>query len=438
MKRILWVLCALASVSAAEVPARPNIILILADDLGYGDVSCFGAPDIRTPHLDRMAREGMRCTDFYAASPLCSPTRASLMSGLYPQLAGVWKGVPDEKDREGLGLKPEIKLLPQILTASGYACGMVGKWHLGGNPPNIPNDRGFDSFFGFYCGHEKYGPRHQDLFLDRKPIEEEGHLTTIFTKRACDYVRAQKDKPFFLYLAYNAVHGPLDSAAALIPERVTDCVARGMTPERARYAAVVEHMDAGIGELLALLQELKLDGNTLVLFTSDNGADTSKWSGSNRPFRGEKGEVFEGGIRMASIWRWPGRIPSGGVSGQPCGTWDFCPTALEAAGIDVPAGLSGVSLLPALSAGRPLPERTLFFELKGRVAVREGRWKLVGDLSVKKEPKARLAAFELYDLGLDPRESRNLAGEHPEEVARLRGKLMAWVATFEPHKGLEP
>ncbi len=427
---------------------RPNVVLVLADDLGYGDLSCYGAPDVKTPNIDRLAGEGVRFTAFYANSPICSPTRSALLSGLYPQHAGVWKGVPardqkkkkrgtvkERKKERNLGLKEEVTLLPQILKGEGYACGIFGKWHLGGESPNIPNDRGFDSFYGFLGGSSKYGPKHGPTQrLNRKPYDEEGHLTDLFTEQARAFIRENKDRPFFVYIPYNAPHGPIDNAASLIPGYVKKYREHGVDPARAMFCAVVEHMDSGVGRIMETLRKLDLEGKTIVIFTSDNGA-TPKWSGSNKPLRGQKGQVLEGGIRLPCIVRWPGKIPGGSVADSPAASMDLFSTILDAVGADIPGGVSGVSLLDVMTSGgtEKLPERYLFFELKGRVAARHGNWKIVGDLSDEKTRDR----FALYDLGKDLRETRDLSRENPEKLQQLKKALSAWLDTVEEHKGLK-
>ncbi len=465
----------LASAAPADPPApgpRPNVILIIADDLGYGDAGFTGAKDILTPNIDRIAREGVRFTDFYANAPLCSPTRAALLSGRYPQEAGVWKGVPTKEkkekkaeknkdkaekkaarkgtpdegednggfERDDLQLAHDLKLLPQILKEAGYATGMFGKWHLGGAAPNLPNDRGFDRFFGFLSGSSKYGPKHGPTQrLDREPFDEEGNLTDLFTKHACDFIRANKDKPFFVYLPYNAPHGPIDNAAGLLPDRVRAAAARGLAPGRADYAAVVEHLDDGIGRVLATLDELALADRTLVIFTSDNGANRDKYAGSNAPFRGEKGQTWEGGIRVPCAARLPGRIPKGAVSRSVSASMDLFSTILDYAGLPLPERTRGVSLRADLESGgaKPVAERTLFFELKGKVAARRGNWKLVGDISDKDHRKGGMGidGFALFDLAADPGETTDLAQKNPEILESLKKELDAWLAGVPAHRG---
>lgn len=465
-----------ASACAADtgVPSpesRPNVVLIVADDLGHGDVGFTGAKDIQTPRIDSLAADGARFTDFYANSPLCSPTRAALLSGRYPQEAGVWKGVPtrekkekkaakgkdggkaekkaarkgeldDEEgfERDDLHVAHDLKLLPQILKEAGYATGMFGKWHLGGASPNLPNDRGFDRFFGFLSGSSKYGPKHGPTQrLDGKPYDEEGHLTDLFTRHACDFIRANRDRSFFVYLPYNAPHGPIDNAAGLLPDRVKAAAARGLAPKRADYAAVVEHLDDGIGRVLALLDELKLAERTLVVFTSDNGANCDKYAGSNAPFRGEKGQTWEGGIRVPCAVRLPGRIPKGTVSRSVSTTMDLFSTVLDYAGLPLPEKTRGVSLKGDLESGgqKPLPERTLFFELKGKVAARRGNWKLVGDVSAKEHRKGGMGidGLALFDLAADPGETTDLAQKYPEILDGLKKELDAWLAEIPSRRG---
>jgi arylsulfatase A-like enzyme len=455
--------CAVSTKGSDDGGARrPNIVLILADDLGYGDLGCYGAKDVQTPHIDSIAAHGIRFTDYYANSPVCSPSRSALLSGFYPQHTGVWKGIPErvrkewrqrknprkkhhkkenhgkaEKNQENLGLKAEIQLLPQFLRRAGYTGGMFGKWHLGHETPNLPNARGFDTFFGFPGGSSEYGSkRGQTLRWNHEPNDEEGHLTDLFSDKASQFIRENKDKPFFVYVPYYAPHGPIDAAASMIPDIVKKYRGLGVDEKRADYCAVVEHMDAGIGKILATLRDIGIEDNTLVIFTSDNGAAVTKWSGSNGMFRGEKGQVFEGGIRVPCVMRWPGVIPDGTVSHAPVAGMDIFRTLLADLDQPVPVGVSGVDLSAHLQSGgkAALPDRNLFFELKGHVALRQGRWKIVGDYS----DEINHSEFALYDLSLDPKETEDVSTAHQEIFEDMRTSLEHWLGTVDPHKGLPP
>ncbi|MCD6338543.1 MAG: sulfatase-like hydrolase/transferase, partial [Verrucomicrobia bacterium] len=295
----------LLALTAAFQPARatgwgrPNIVMILADDLGWGDLSCYWAKDLRTPNIDRLAAQGVRCTGFYANCSVCSPTRASLLTGRYPELAGVPGVIRTHPENSWGWLSPSVTLLPQVLKKVGYHTAIIGKWHLGLEPPNTPLDRGFDFFHGFlgdmmddYYTHLRHGINY--MRLNRKKIDPQGHATDLFTKWACDYLRgrAGAKRPFFLYLAYNAPHVPIQPP----PEWVAKVKARepGISERRARLAALIEHLDYSVGQVLKTLKELGIEENTLVLFSSDNGGQLNVGA-NNGPWRDGKGSMYEGG-----------------------------------------------------------------------------------------------------------------------------------------------
>ena len=304
---------ALARTGAAASAAggRPNILVILADDLGYGDLSSYGATDLKTPNIDGLVAAGMRFDSFYANCPVCSPTRAALMTGRYPDLVGVPGVIRTHVTNNWGYLLPQAVLLPQMLKRGGYHTALVGKWHLGLTSPNTPNERGFDHFHGFlgdmmddYYTHRRHGFNY--MRLNDKEIDPEGHATDLFTQWASDYLRERsqtKDQPFFLYLAYNAPHAPVQP-----PQEWLDRVKQrepGISDQRAKLAALVEHLDAGIGKVLAVLKETGLSDNTLVIFTSDNGGQLNLGS-MNGPWRAGKGDMYEGGLRVPMCAVWPG------------------------------------------------------------------------------------------------------------------------------------
>jgi arylsulfatase A-like enzyme len=413
-------------------PARPNILLILVDDLGYGDLSGYGARDLRTPHLDALLARGVRSSHFYANSPVCSPTRAALLTGRYPDLVGI-PGVirMDPADNWGY-LSPKAQLLPGYLKKAGYHTALVGKWHLGLESPNLPNDRGFDHFQGHlegmmddYYTHLRFG----ENFLRRnsQPIRAEGHATDLTTDWAIGYLKSrQKAKdPFFLYLAYNAPHDPVQPPADWL-ERVKKREP-ALPEKRAKLAALIEHLDDGIGKVLAALRANGQADNTLVVFTSDNGGRLSVGA-SCAPWRGGKEDMYEGGIREPFCAAWPGKIKPGSRQEGVALTMDLMPTLLEAAGVPVPPGLDGVSVLPAL-LGQPQPnltDRTLIWvrregnpRYRGRdyYAVRRGNWKLVQN--------SPFQPYELYDLAADSLETRNLADANKPKLEELYRLLMA-------------
>lgn len=432
MRRGLLRFSILVSLLCATLPAaaqQPNIVLILADDLGWGDLSSYGAEDMRTSHVDALVAEGMRFDRFYANSPVCSPTRAALLTGMYPDLVGV-PGVIRTHARNSWGyLAPEAVLLPEVLKLNGYHTGMAGKWHLGLTPPNTPRDRGFDHFYGFlgdmmddYYTYRRHGINY--MRRGDEIVEPSGHATDLFTEGAVDYIHARADSeaPFFLYLAYNAPHTPIqppDDWLARVRAREP-----GISEERARLVALIEHMDAGIGRVVEALKESGAYENTLIVFTSDNGGQDDVGA-RNGPIRGAKQEMYEGGLRVPAAVVWPGRIAPGSRSDEEAVTMDLYPTLAEAAGAAVTHRIDGRSILPILlDDATSLPERTVFFvrrEGGNRYmgltiwAVRRGPWKLVQNTPM--EP------FELYNLSEDPMERRDLAEEHSEMYDALAGAL---------------
>ena len=408
----------LGGVRAAPRKRPPNVLLILVDDLGYGDLSCYGAEDLRTPHIDGLFERGMRFDAFYANSPVCSPTRASLLTGRYPDLVGV-PGVIRTHWTDSFGyLSRQAVLLPEVLRRVGYHTAIVGKWHLGLEKPNLPNDRGFDLFRGFlgdmmddYYTHRRHGLNY--MRHNRQVVNPKGHATDIFTEWALEYLRerARSRAPFFLYLAYNAPHAPIQPPREWL-ERVKKREP-DLPEKRAKMVALIEHLDASVGRVLTELEKLGLSENTLVVFVSDNGGSV-RAGASMGPLSGQKGQMLEGGIRVPACVVWPGKIEPGARTGEVALTMDLFPTLCEAAGAPVPREVDGVSLLPLL-LGREakLPERTLFWvrreggRFNGRAfyAVRRGPWKLLQN-SPFQPPR-------LYNLEDDPREEHPLDSKHP-------------------------
>ena len=430
--------------AAAQPPT--NVVLIVADDLGYGDVASYGAADVRTPQIDRLAAEGMRFTQF-RVNPLCAPTRASLLSGLYSLETGMWRG-PSRRsadaDTRARELRRDVRLLPQYMQEAGYATGMFGKWHLGYEAPNVPNARGFSEFVGFLGGAHPYeAGRGETILRNGTPIEDERHLTDLFTEEAVAFIEAHRGEPFFCYVAYNAVHGPLWSAdrprTSGKKEWLDKAARRGVELPRRDYCAVLEHMDDCVGQIVESLRRAGVDERTLVVFISDNGALEDKYPGNNGPFRGQKGETYEGGIRVPAVARWPGVIPPGSTSDAPAMVFDLFATCLEAAGLGAPQTngswpVHGISLVPHLRSGgeQPLPDRYLFWDLWGKLGAYHDGWKLVGDIGnhrgrfAEAAPKIADAKFELYYLPDDAGETRDLAGSRPHVYMEMKERLQEW------------
>jgi len=404
---------------------KPNIILILVDDLGYGDLSSYGAKDLNTPNLDNLVASGTRFDNFYANCPVCSPTRASILTGQYPDMVGV-PGVIRTHPQSNFGyLASHAVMLPEILKQAGYDTAIVGKWHLGLETPNTPNERGFDHFHGFlgdmmddYYSHRRHDINY--MRLNNEQIDPEGHATDLFTEWSIDYIknRAKSKQPFFLYLAYNAPHTPIQP-----PQEWFDRIkerGQGIDENRAKLVALIEHFDDGIGKVLEALSEAGLEDNTLIIFTSDNGGQLNVGA-SNGALRGGKGEMWEGGIREPMFAVWPGRIEPGSRSSSVALTMDLFPTICEAAGANFSHEIDGRSILPEM-LGEPHTgddERFLFwmrregglsYGAQSFYAVRYGNWKLLQNTPY--EP------LKLYNLQDDPLEENPL-NDKPEEYRML-------------------
>jgi arylsulfatase A-like enzyme len=414
-----------APVHAAE-SERPNIVFILADDLGYGDLGCYGADDISTPHLDQLAREGMRFTDFYANAAVCSPTRMAFLTGRYQQRFGLDNALTYQEMGRGLPIPGET--LANRLKSAGYVTGLSGKWHVGYDRGRQPLQQGFDHFFGLLGGNHHYFEHMDrigvpDLWFGNEAIDREGYSTDLITKDALIFIEKNQSHPFFLFLSHAAPHfpwqGPEDAERLVEPKKKS-----WQTGDRETYFAMVERMDEGIGEVLALLDSLDLKKRTLVVFTSDNGGSTYS---RNAPLQGGKSSLWEGGIRVPCIARWPRKIEAGAVSGQLGITMDWTATFLGLAGEDaVQEDADGIDLLPTLTGEREEVERTLFWRRKigprrkgfeeGR-SVRRGKWKLTE--SAESGPA-------LFDLDSDSGETTNLVDQHEALVSELSALLDKW------------
>ncbi len=424
-----FVLGSAVAAGAASGPQPPNLVVILADDLGRCDAAAFGAKDMRTPAIDRLCREGMIFENFYANSCVCSPSRAALLTGCYPDRVGV-PGVIRHTPTESWGyLSPRAELLPQVLKTVGYHSALVGKWHLGLRSPNTPTERGFDFFHGFlgdmmddYWTHLR-GP-YNFMRRNDEVIRPEGHATELFTAWACEYLeeRAKAGKPFFLYLAYNAPHDPIQPP----PEWLAKVRRRepGLDEKRAGLVALIEQLDDGIGRVLSALDRLRLAENTLVIFTSDNGGHLV-FGANNGPWRSGKTHLYEGGLRVPGVARWPGKIKPNSRTSRVALSMDIFPTLCEAAGAASPADIDGLSFLPTL-LGQPeaeprldlyfvFREGGLVFGGKTMEAIIRDPWKLVQDRPT--------AAWELFNLRRDPAESTDLAGKERGVVLALSSAL---------------
>lgn len=406
----------------------PNIILVVADDLGRGDLGAYGQRFIRTPNLDRMAREGLRFTDAYAPSPVCAPSRASFMTGLHQGHARIRGNM--NRNNERVPLREEDVTVAEVLKTAGYRTGLVGKWGLGEpGTTGTPGRQGFDYFYGYLNqnhAHDYY-PEYLWQNDERVTLARRNYSHDLFTRESLAFIRREAERPFFLYVAYTLPHAnnELTRKTGNGMEVPTDAPysREPWTPQQRNYAAMVTRLDADVGELIRLLKEMDIDRETLVVFTSDNGPQGQDEGGydqslfdSNGPLRGLKRELYEGGIRVPLIVRWPGRVRAGATSAVPVTLCDLMPTFAAVAGVSAPSATDGVSLKKLLLgeiAGRPVPSRPLYWEFHEggfAQAVRVDNWKAVR--------KGMNGAVELYDLRTDIGEARDVAARRPDIVRR--------------------
>jgi arylsulfatase A-like enzyme len=422
--------------SASAAPRQPNIVLIVADDLGYGDLGCYGNREIRTPNLDRMAAEGLRFTDFAVSWPACTPSRSSILTGRYPQRNGLYDMIRNNEvnwkyqfDEQSYATSPEMTLgldtreitIAQAMKGAGYATGAVGKWDSGRARRFLPLQRGFDFFYGFantgidYYTHERYGVA--SMFRGNDRIKEEGHATELFRREALGFIDAHRSQPFFLYVPFNAPHiaSTFDKTARQVPERYLQMYGASEYSRKTEYAPLVTQLDDAIGDIFARLRQHGLDANTLVVFCSDNGGDNQSHNGG---LRGAKSTLFEGGVRVPALARWPGRIPAGTVNRQFATTMEFFPTFLAAAGARPPASvhLDGYNLLPAMEGKGQSQRKDCFWQRLGDKAARVGSWKWIESQR----------GGGLFQLDEDVNESRDLSTAKPEVLAMMKQRWAAW------------
>ena len=432
---LAWSCC-----STIPEDVRPNFVVILADDLGYGDLAAYGSVRNATPHLDRMASEGLRFTDFHSNGPMCTPTRASLLTGLYPQRFGqqfesALSGVEDYD----IGLPLEAVTIPEALAGAGYVSGMYGKWHLGYHPPHMPANQGFDDFRGLGSGdgdHHSHIDRsgRPDWWHNQELAPEEGYGVNLITQHSVDFIERHRDQPFFLYVAHLAIHfpwqGPDDRAYRVEGGNYHNLSKLGELDSldvSSNVNKMIEAVDRSVGSILETLREQGLEKRTLVIFTSDNGGYLTYQGGyhnisENGPLRGQKTDVYEGGQRVPAIAWWPGTIIPG-VSRDLAATFDIMPTLLELSGVADPPTLDGTSLKSLILDREPLAPRTLFWRIRSEAAVRKGKWKFVQIGNNRPE---------LYDLDEDIGESQDLFDTRPDIVQALEQELSAWSETVQP------
>ena len=451
---LTFVLIGAAAASAVDPPKPPNVVLIVADDLGYGDVGCYGAKDIRTPNIDRLAKDGTRFTSFTVAQPVCTASRAALMSGCYPNRIGLAGAL---NHTSTIGIHPDETLLPELLKAKGYATAHFGKWHLGTRPAFFPTRHGFDTWVGLPYSNDN-GPLHPTvkgipalpLYEDDKVIAtdpDQAGFTKLFTEKAVEFIKANKAKPFFLYLPHVMPHVPIFAS-----DRFKGKSSRGL------YGDVVEELDWGVGEVLAALKDSGVEDDTLVLFLSDNGPFLSygTHAGSAGPFREGKLTTFEGGVRVPFLVKWPAKVPAGRVNDELMTGLDLLPTIAKLTGSALPkAKIDGLDLAPLLLGDERAAGRDSFAYFSGAElhAVRSGRWKLhfphdyltvdgppgtggkpanfgkmtpnaieesgIRGIASRHGYKVQTIGLSLFDLTADPGETKDVSREHPEIVGRL-------------------
>lgn len=428
----MTLVCVVRIADAADRP--PNMIIIFTDDQGYADLGCFGATDIKTPRIDQMAAEGMRFTDFHVAAPFCTPSRAALLTGCYPQRVSMSEATPapwQQNAKSGRvwypnspeGLNPDETTIAEVLKARGYATQAIGKWHVGDNERFMPTNQGFDHYFGIpYSNDMPPVVLVQDLKVIEREVNQE-KLTERYTDEAIKFIRNSADKPFFLYLAHNMPHVPLH----------VDEAHKGKS-ERGLYGDVVQVIDENVGRLLDTLKELKIDENTLVVFTSDNGPwhQRGEEGGLATPFRAGKGTAYEGGMRVPCVMRWPGKIPAGKACTELAVTFDLLPTFAKLAGGTRPTDkkIDGLDISPLMfaEAGAKTPHEVFYYYGDRRLnAVRMGKWKLKLETTLQEEtlygkyrdPESPIVEA-LYNLDNDPGEQKSVLKDHPKIVAKLR------------------
>lgn len=408
--------------SAAEAPAKPNVLVIVADDLGYGDLGFQGGQEIPTPHLDRLAADGVKFTSGYVSGPYCSPTRAGLLTGRYQQRFGhEFNPGPAPDPAQKIGLPLEEKTIADRFRAAGYRTGLVGKWHLGNAPEFHPQQRGFEEFYGFLGGAHPYfpgSPKNNPILRGTKTVDDPEYLTDAFAKEAVAYIDRHKADPFFLLLTFNAVHNPQHAK----PEHLERF--KGISDERRRtYAGMLAAMDDAVGNVLGKLKSEKLEQNTLVVFISDNGGPEVNGS-TNGPLRGQKAQTWEGGVRIPFVVKWPATIPAGGEYHQPVIQLDILPTALAAIGQPVAdKNLDGVNLLPFLKGESPgAPHERLYWRFGPQTAIRQGDWKLVKGTGVD--------APQLFNLKTDIGEKTDLSSAEPAKFQELQTAWNEWNGTL--------
>ncbi len=425
---------------SADAGEKPNIVLMFLDNIGYGDLGCYGNREMKTPRVDRLATKGVRCTDFYIASPSCMPSRGALLTGRHPVRNGLNEQISRIDSREQIALPHREVLLPQYLAKAGYVSGCFGKWNIGFAPGSRPTDRGFDEYFGNISGNCDYYTYIyggcNDLYRNTEPAKADGYSTYVFADAACEFIERNKDRPFFCYVPFNAAHFPnprnKPPGTPCLWQAPDEAFARyGYSPEtldeRERYRAVVTALDNGVGRVLDQLDRLKLTRKTIVIVLSDNGAFMIPARGmecaSNAPLRAGGVTLWEGGIRVPCIVRWPGRIKSGTLCREPLSSMDFVPMMLRAADLSLPSDrvLDGKDPTETLAGKAPSPHKYLYWRWgSSSTAIRMGRYKLL------REKQSTNQNWQLFDLQTDIGETANLVSAKPELAEYLKVEYKRW------------
>lgn len=416
----------------AQTNKKPNIIIIMADDLGYNDISCFGNTNIKTPHLDQMALEGIKFTDFHSNGAVCSPTRAALITGKYQQRTGI-TGVVTAKSHRHVGLPLSEITFAEALKSNGYVTGMFGKWHVGYRPEYNPTKQGFDEYKGFVSGNVDYHSHidqegHFDWWEGDKQKDDEGYSTDLITNYSIDFIKRHKDSPFLLYLPHEAPHYPFQGRSSDAFRKEGDVrghssseystIMKDTDSVLALRKEMIEVMDESIGKVIATLKQYNIEDNTLVLFFSDNGASTY---GSNKPLRGGKGSLYEGGHRVPAIAWWPTKINGGTITNESLMTMDVYPTLLDITGIkNIEQHLDGISFKKLLLNNKGLKKRDLYWQYHGVTVIRSGQYKLI-----EKSSKSKIN-YELFDLLMDVEENTDISSEYPGLIKKMSKKLKKW------------
>jgi len=434
---LLFLVFILEGCGQIETPYKPNIILIMIDDLGYGDIGCYGSKINHTPHIDKLAKGGKLFSDYHSNGPMCSPTRAALMSGMYQyRLGEKFERAISGKTDYNNGMPKEVFTIAEMFKSAGYTTGMFGKWHLGYHPPFLPHDQGFDKFIGLAAGDgdhfnhiDRWG--REDWWHNEKLEMENGYTADLITDHSIEFIKRNRDNPFFLYVSHLSIHFPWQGPSDP-PHRIKGIDYTndkwGIIPDKNNVSphikAMIESIDSGLGMIMKTLSSCDLEENTLVIFTSDNGgyshyADSHFNISSNRPLRGQKTEVYEGGHRVPFIAYWPGKIMAGSKSDEVIMTMDMFPTFTKLAGASIPMEqqIDGINILPQLYKNEKLSERIVCWKIGNEKAIRKGKWKLC--MIGNNNP-------ELFDLSIDIGETKNLASNSPKVVKQLIDEYKQW------------